>query len=49
MGDFSKIDCMVLLGEFQRHFLSYGHPWTITRIILKTTTSFPSLTTSLFS
>jgi len=34
---------MVLLGEFYRHFLSYGHPWTFPIINLETTTSFPSL------
>jgi hypothetical protein len=29
---------MVFLGQFQRHFLSYDHPWTFP----KTTTSKPN-------
>jgi hypothetical protein len=37
----------MVLKQFQRHFLSYGRPWTFPKTIPNTTTSFP-ITTSLF-
>jgi hypothetical protein len=44
-GSFFEIYHMIHLGQFQRHFLSYGHFWAFAKII----TSFPSLITSFLS
>jgi hypothetical protein len=46
-GWFFGIYHIVFLGGFQRHFLLYGCPRTFSNTILKPTTSFPSLTTSI--